>query len=82
MEAVALEEARMLIRLEYHELPTLNLTFWQAQRLWNLSDELCERALQSLVRDRFLVMTPSGSFTRPPDARSRPESPGPIAVAV
>ena len=50
MEAVALEETRTLIRMEYHELPALSLTFWQAQRLWNLSEELCERALQSLVR--------------------------------
>ena len=82
MEAAALEEARMLIRMEYHELPTLNLTFWQAQRLWNLSEELCERALQSLVRDRFLVMTPSGSFTRPHDASSRTEPSGPVALAV
>ncbi len=41
--------------MEYHELPALSLTFWQAQRLWNLSEELCERALQSLVREKFLI---------------------------
>ena len=64
MESMALDNTRTLIRLEYHELPALNLTFWQAQRLWNLSDELCERALQSLVREKFLMMTKAGTFVR------------------
>ena len=81
MDALALEETRMLIRMEYHELPALNLTFWQAQRLWNLSEELCERALRSLVADRFLMVTPSGTFVRPPDARRHAESSGPVALA-
>jgi hypothetical protein len=81
MEAVALEEATTLIRLEYHELPALSLTFWQAQRLWNLSDELCERALQSLVREKFLTMTPSGRFVRRSDSRSRAASSGRVALA-
>ena len=33
METVALDDTRQLIRMEYHELPALNLTFWQVQRL-------------------------------------------------
>ena len=81
MESVALEETTTLIRMEYHELPALSLTFWQAQRLWNLSDELCERALQSLVREKFLTKTPAGRFVRRSDSRSRAASPGPVALA-
>ena len=81
MEAVALEETRTLIRMEYHELPALSLTFWQAQRLWNLSEELCERALQSLVREKFLIMTSSGRFIRHHDWSSRAASSSPVALA-
>lgn len=81
MKLVALEETKTLIQMEYHELPALSLTFWQAQRLWNLSDELCERALQSLVSEKFLMMTPSGRFIRRHDRRSRAASSGPVALA-
>jgi hypothetical protein len=70
MMFLALEDTKDLIRLEYHEMPRLSLTFWQAQRLWNLSEELCERALQSLIRERFLVATSTGTFIRTPRARS------------
>ena len=54
-------------------MPGLALTFWQAQRLWNLSEELCELALVKLVRARFLMVTTSGRYVR------RAESP---AVAI
>jgi hypothetical protein len=63
---MTVEDAMELIRMEYHELPALALTFWQAQRLWNVSDQLCERALRLLVRDGFLVATSSGTFMRTP----------------
>jgi hypothetical protein len=71
MESMALDDTRTLIRMEYHELPALNLTFWQAQRLWNLSEDLCERALQSLVRERFLMVTRTGTFVRRTDSAAR-----------
>ena len=41
MVFMALEDAMELIRMEYHELPSQALTVWQAQRLWNLSDQCC-----------------------------------------
>jgi hypothetical protein len=65
----ALEDTIELIRMEYYDMPGMALTFWQAQRLWNLSDELCERALCALVRDQFLMVTSSGAFVRGTDAR-------------
>ena len=64
MVFMALEDAMELIRMEYHELPGLTLTFRQAQRLWNLSDQLCELALRTLVREGFLVTSPAGTFVR------------------
>lgn len=69
MVFMALEDTMELIRMEYYEMPGLALTFWQAQRLWNLSDQLCERALLSLVRDEFLMVTSSGTFVRRPESR-------------
>jgi hypothetical protein len=60
-------EAVQLIQMEYAEMPDLKLTFRQAQRLWSLSAELCERALASLVRSGFLVLTSSGFYVRRAD---------------
>jgi hypothetical protein len=58
------QNAIELIRMEYAELPELRLTFWQAQRLWNLSTDLCERALMSLTGSGFLVRTGEGAYVR------------------
>lgn len=65
-----IEEAVQLMRLEYAELPGLRLTTWQAQRLWNLSAQLCEEALAWLVRAGFLMRMSDGSYVRAADAGS------------
>jgi len=65
MQFMQLQEATELIRLEYHEMPGLQLTFWQAQRLWNLSEDLCERALNTLIGSGFLRRTRDGHYVRP-----------------
>jgi hypothetical protein len=64
MPFTELEDAVQLIRMEYVELPGLTLTFWQAQRLWDLSDEVCARALKALTDARFLVRTREGAYVR------------------
>jgi hypothetical protein len=64
MKFVPIVEVVELIQMEYAELPDLRLTFWQARRLWNLSEELCERALRDLVASGFLAQTPDGSYVR------------------
>jgi hypothetical protein len=53
-----------LMRMEYAEIPGLKLTFWQAQRLWNLSGEQCERALAALMASGFLARTREGAYIR------------------
>lgn len=60
----ALDDAIELIRADYLDMPGLALSFWQAQRLWNLSEEVCELALVKLVRARFLMLTTSGRYVR------------------
>lgn len=64
MTALNVEEIVQLIRMEYAEMPGLRLTFWQAQRLWDVSEDLCERALRVLIVTRFLDRTSDGSYVR------------------
>ncbi len=64
MSDLQLDEAVELIQMEYAEIPGLQLTFWQAQRLWNLSEDLCERALRLLTRSHFLARTSQGLYVR------------------
>jgi hypothetical protein len=52
---------------EYLEMPGLQLTVEQAQRLWGLDKETCERALEFLLETRFLVRTRRNLYARPTD---------------
>ena len=64
MTRLASEQVADLIRSEYSQLPGLNLTFWQAQRLWNLPEELCQRALHTLITSGYLMQTADGGYVR------------------
>ena len=46
-----------LIRAEYLEMPGLNLTKRQVQRLWKLEPHMCEVLLDALVASEFLKKT-------------------------
>ena len=59
-----LDEALLRIEMEYREMPDLMLTFWQARRLWNLDDHVCEAALGALVAVKFLSRTSDGRYIR------------------
>jgi len=52
------------IRAEYLELPDLQLTPWQAQRLWNLDPGTCDTLLDALERSRFLRRTRAGAHVK------------------
>ena len=58
------DDAVQLIKMEYAEMPDLKLTFFQAQRLWNLSSELCDDALRTLDKAGFLQRTADGCYIR------------------
>jgi hypothetical protein len=64
MAALNVGEIVELIRMEYAEMPGLRLTFWQAQRLWNVSEDLCDRALRVLIAAQFLNRTADGAYVR------------------
>lgn len=67
MPFMQVDEAVQLIQMEYAETPDLKLTFAQARRLWNLSTELCERALTLLTGSGFLVQTADDQYVRRSD---------------
>jgi hypothetical protein len=52
------------IESEYREMPGLNLTLWQAQRLWGMDHATCERVLTLLVQRRVLKRTAAGTYLR------------------
>ncbi len=52
------------IKAEYMELPGLQLTPWQAQRLWGLDQTQCDAILEALVDAAFLRRTGRGLYAR------------------
>jgi hypothetical protein len=50
------------IKAEYMELPGLQLTPWQAQRLWGLDQVQCDAILEVLVETSFLRKTRNGAY--------------------
>ncbi len=50
------------IRGEYREMPCLRLTSRQAQRLFGLRPDVCERVLAALVGERFLTCGPDARY--------------------
>ncbi len=52
------------VKSEYTELPGLQLTPWQAQRLWALEQAQCDLILSALVEAAFLHRTRRGSYVR------------------
>ena len=55
------------IQSEYREMPGLKLTEAQARRLWDLDGETCNLVLTTLLDQRFLKCTASGTYVRATD---------------
>ena len=79
MRVMHVQQAIEMIQAEYERTPGLRVTFWQAQRLWNLPSESCEHALTALIRARFLVPAPDGTYFRRAESSGRV---GPIESAM
>ena len=52
------------IKSEFIEMPGLQLTPWQAQRLWGLAPLQCDAILAALVDVAFLRRTAGGAYVR------------------
>lgn len=57
-----LEESLRLVRAEYREMPGLNLTKRQAERLWSLDESTCEAVLSTLEAEHVLQRTPGDGY--------------------
>jgi len=57
-----------LVRAEYLEVPGLELTREQAQRLWGLDRTACDQLLAALVDSRFLRRTRHNRYVLAGDA--------------
>jgi hypothetical protein len=64
-----------LVRAEFLEIPDMQLTRRQVQRMWGLDDRLCDAVLHALTESHFLHAKSDGHYIRAdlhqPSARSR-----------
>jgi hypothetical protein len=51
-----------LIKSEYHEVPGLNLTKPQMQRLWGFDADMCDALVDALVASRVLRPSQRGTY--------------------
>ena len=65
---VATDPILLRIRAEYLEMPGLRLTPAQAQRLWGLDAETCQRFLELLTSETFLDRKANGTYARRSDS--------------
>src|SRR4051794_35751250 len=59
-------------RAEYLEMPGLRLSPTQAQRLFDMEPEVCERVLNKLVEEKFLCLKVDGTYARLTDGVPSP----------
>ena len=59
-----LQRAIARIQAEYQEMPGLVRTRREAERLLGLDQETCERALEALMRRRFLKRLRMGAYLK------------------
>jgi hypothetical protein len=52
------------VQTEFLEMPGLRLTFAQAMRLWSLSEDECQRVIETLISTCFLQKTSTGEVVR------------------
>jgi hypothetical protein len=64
METPQILETLVRMQTEWTEMPQLKVTRRQAQRLWNLSNDVCETAFATLIRKGYLVQAPDGAYVR------------------
>ena len=69
------------IRAEFHEMPCLRLTPAQAQRLFALRADICERVFAALVAEGTLARGADGRYGARRDTARTSAAPRPVAAA-
>jgi hypothetical protein len=62
------EQLLRRVRAEFAELPCLRLTRPQAQRLFGLRPDVCDRVLATLVAEQMICLDPDERYRLPEDA--------------
>ena len=62
--ADVVQELTNRVQAEYAEMPGLSLTLAQAQRLWAIDRQTCEKVFRVLTARGFLRVTRKGAFIR------------------
>jgi hypothetical protein len=70
-----LEDWLRLIRGEYLEMPGLQLTKRQMQRMWGIDELTCDALVDTLQRSRFLRVTSTGGYVLEEGAPYRHRNP-------
>lgn len=60
----SLGEWIQIVRGEYLEIPGMQLTRPQIQRLWGLDEGVCGAVLKALTETQFLSVKPDGRYIR------------------
>jgi hypothetical protein len=68
--APTFEQTLHRVYCEFLEMPGLQLTRRQAQRLWGLDEQLCLQLLESLVEAKFLHRSGDDVYARLTDGRA------------
>ena len=66
------------IRAEFREMPCLRLTCAQAQRLFGIRQDVCERVFAALVEEGLLTCGPDARYGLPPDVAWRGHLPAQV----
>jgi len=61
---LTVNDVRERVRAEYLEMPGLNLTIAQVQRLCGIERRMCATVLEGLVEEHFLCVKPNGAYAR------------------
>lgn len=64
MTDLTLADLLFLVRAEFLEIPSLQLTQSQIEHLWGIDKGMAGIILSSLVEAHFLTKTPLGTYTR------------------
>jgi len=59
---------------QFVELRGLRLTAQQAQRVWGIDEWTCQRLLETLVEQKFLLQNEHGTYVRLTDGAVRPKA--------
>jgi hypothetical protein len=62
--SLSIGDCVQIVRAEFLEIPGLQLTRPQVQRLWGLDDTQCTLVLTGLVETRFLKQKSDGRYIR------------------